>query len=143
MAAPIRTVSEASIGDAGEGTRMMAETATVDQVLYDALRYREVLGAVAVSCEGLVVGCAGVGSADADLVGALGASLIGAADRTARRLGAGQANDVSLNTSEGMIHVRRGPEFAVLLFTERCDAGAASAICGRALDRISAILAAS
>ena len=115
--------------------------ASIDDVLFEALRYEEVLGIVAVSREGLVVGSAGVARSDAELVGALGASLVGAADRTARRLGAGRASDLSVTTADGMFHVRSGDEFAVLLFTEPCDAGAACRVCGEAAEKLTAVLA--
>ena len=106
---------------------------TIDDVLFELLQYREVLGAVTISCEGLVVGSAGISPQDADVVGALGASLVGATDRSARRLGAGAVREFSLGTDGGMVHLRNGGEFAVLLFTERCDSVQATALCDRAL----------
>ena len=112
----------------------------VDRVLFGLLRYREVLGAVALSHDGLVVGCAGVPSADADRVGALGASLVGVAERTARRIGAGVVNDLSINTPDGMIHLRSGGDFAVMLLTDRCDSLAAGAICEAAVRDLTEIL---
>ena len=59
----------------------------IDRVLLGVLRYEEVLGVVAISSEGLVVGSAGISRQDADLVGALGAALVGAADRSVRHSG--------------------------------------------------------
>jgi predicted regulator of Ras-like GTPase activity (Roadblock/LC7/MglB family) len=105
----------------------------IDRFLFRLLRYEEVLGAVAISTEGLVVGSAGVSPQDADMVGALGAALVGAADRSARRLGAGAVREFSLGTEQGMVHLRNGGEFAVLLFTERCDPVAAGQVCEAAL----------
>lgn len=113
----------------------------IDDVLYKLLRYREVLGAVALSREGLVVGAAGVSRVDVERVGALGASLVGAAERTARRLGAGVADDISVNTSDGMLHLRSGGDFAVLLLSDRCDTLAAGAVCETAVTEIAEILA--
>jgi len=114
---------------------------SIDTILSETMQYAEVLGAVAVSREGLVVGSAGMAQGDADLVGAIGASLIGAAERTARRLGAGVADDISLHTSDGAIHVRSGGDFAVLLFTERCDTAAVADVCAAAVRRIGSVLA--
>ena len=113
---------------------------SVDDILFRLLRYQEVLGAVALSREGLVIGSAGVSRDDADRVGALSASLIGAADRTARRLGAVMADDISLNTPDGMLHLRSGGDFAVLLLTERCDSLAAGAVCEEAVREIQGLL---
>lgn len=115
--------------------------ATVDGVLLETLRYREVLGAVAVSREGLVVGSAGISREDAEVVGALGASLVGVGERTARRLGAGVAADLNLRTSEGAIHLRSGGDVAVVLFTEHCDSGAVSRLSEATVQRISGMLA--
>ena len=114
---------------------------SIDDVLFGLLRYREVLGAVVLSRDGLVVGSLGVSRTDADLVGALGASLVGAADRTARRLGAGVAGELCLNTSDGMLHVRNGGDFAVVLLTDRCDSLAAGTICQAAVEQIQGFLA--
>ena len=114
---------------------------SIDDVLFGLLRYREVLGAVVLSQDGLVVGSLGVSRTDADLVGALGASLVGAADRTARRLGAGVAGELCLNTSDGMLHVRNGGDFAVVLLTDRCDSLAAGTICQAAVEQIQGFLA--
>jgi len=119
---------------------MTDDGASIDQVLFKTLRYDEVLGAVAISREGLVVGRAGIGTDDAEVVGALGASLVGAAERTARRLGAGMAHDVNLNTADGMIHVQSGGDFAVVLFTERCDPLAIGALCESTVSEISGLL---
>lgn len=119
---------------------MTDDGASIDQVLFKTLRYDEILGAVAISREGLVVGRAGIGAEDAEVVGALGASLVGAAERTARRLGAGVAHDVSLNTADGMIHVQSGGDFAVVLFAQRCDPMAIGALCESTVSEISGLL---
>ena len=123
-------------GDAAENEGEKA----IDQALFGLLRYEEVLGAVAISSEGLVLGSAGISPRDAEMVGALGASLVGAADRSSRRLGAGEVREVSLGMDGGMVHVRNGGEFAVLLFTERCDAAAAGEICAEAARTIGSSL---
>ena len=114
---------------------------TIDDVLFGLLRYREVLGAVTISCEGLVVGSAGISPQDAEVVGALGAALVGATDRSARRLGAGPVQEFSLGTENGMVHLRNGGEFAILLFTERCDSMAATALCAEAVQSVGQLLA--
>ena len=118
----------------------MDERAGIDAILVELLRHREVLGAVALSREGLVVGSAGIGRADAELAGALGASLVGAAERTARRLGTGHAEQLCLHTADGMLHLRSGGDFAVLLLTERCDGLAAADLCAATIREIGALL---
>ena len=120
---------------------MSDEWQNVDQILAELLRYEEVLGAVALSREGLVVGSAVVSRQDAELIGALGASIVGAAERTARRLGAGVADGITINTADGMIHVRRAGDVAVMLFTEPCDALAINAACEATVHRIGEALA--
>ena len=119
---------------------MSEQWQTVDGLLGRLLRYREVLGAVAFSRDGLVVGSAGVPISDADRVGALGASLVGAAERTTRRLGAGVADEMSFSTEDGMVHVRRDGDLAIMLFTDRCDSLAAGAVCLATLDEMRGLL---
>jgi len=119
---------------------MMVDTGLVDTILLDLLTHEEILGAVAVSIDGLVVGSAGVNQSDAELAGALGASLVGAAERTARRLGAGLASDISIDTADGFIHVKSGGDFAVLVFSEKCDGVAVKQACGIAVDEIAKML---
>jgi predicted regulator of Ras-like GTPase activity (Roadblock/LC7/MglB family) len=119
---------------------MTDQLQSVDGLLSRLLRYREVLGAVAFSRDGLVVGSAGVPAGDADRVGALGASLVGAAERTTRRLGAGVAEEMSFGTGDGMVHVRRDGDLAVMLFTERCDGLAANAVCVATLEEMRGLL---
>jgi len=113
----------------------------VDKILADLLRYEEVLGAVALSREGLVVGSAVVSRQDAELVGALGASLVGAAERTARRLGAGVAEGMTIVTADGMIYLRHAGDVAVMLFMEPCDAIAVGEACEATVHRIGEALA--
>ena len=123
-----------------QATAEPTEAGTIDQILLDLLRYEEVLGAVAISREGLVLGNVGVDGEDADLVGALGASLAGAADRIARRLGAGTADDITINTENGTVHLRTGGEFAVVLFSERCDTFRAGELVRGAVQQIDGVL---
>lgn len=96
----------------------------MEQMLGDLLRYEEVLGAVVFSGEGLPLASAGVASADAELVGALGASMLGAVDRTSRRIGAGPVESMAMKVPEGMVHLWCGDELAVALFTEVCHSSA-------------------
>lgn len=112
----------------------------VDDVLVDLLRHEEILGALAVSVEGLVIGCAGIDGTDAELAGALGAALVGATERTIRRLGAGSASTVSIATSDGMIHVRSGGDFALIVFSEATDGSAVGEVCQGAITRIEQLL---
>jgi predicted regulator of Ras-like GTPase activity (Roadblock/LC7/MglB family) len=112
----------------------------IDDVLVELLRHEEILGAVAVSVEGLVIGCAGIDEDDAELAGALGAALVGATDRTVRRLGAGAPSTVSIATSDGMIHLRNGGDFALIIFSERTDGCAVGDVCQGAIKQIAGML---
>lgn len=93
----------------------------MEQELTDLLRHEEVLGAVVFSGEGLPLASAGVPHSDAELVGALGASLLGAVDRTSRRIGVGAVEAVTMCASEGMVHLWCGGDVAVAIFTDACD----------------------
>ena len=56
---------------AGKAEMSMSEVVGgVDDVLGDLLRHQEILGALAVSVEGLIIGCAGIDESDAELAGA-------------------------------------------------------------------------
>lgn len=118
----------------------MEESGSVENMLAELLEYEEILGVIAVSVEGLVMGAAGVTGEDIDLAAALGASLVGAAERTTRRLGAGVATGVSITTEEGMLHLRNGGEFALILFTEPCEAVAVNEACDSVMQRFSDVL---
>lgn len=97
------------------------DTLTVDQVLKSLLRYEEILGVIAVSVEGLVMGSAGIVESDIDMVSLLGSSLVGVAERSTRRLGTGSAVGLTLKTNDGMITVRNGGDFALMVFSSECD----------------------
>ena len=112
----------------------------METMLTELLRYEEILGVIAVSVEGLVMGTAGVVGEDVDLAAALGASLVGVAERTTRRLGAGAATGLSITTSDGMVHLRNGGEFALIIFTERCDGTLISDACDAAMRHVSEVL---
>lgn len=113
---------------------------SVDDVLVELLRHEEILGAVAVSVEGLIIGSAGIDEADAELAGALGAALVGATERTIRRLGAGGPSTVSIATNDGMIHLRNAGEFALIIFSERADGCAVGDACQGAINDIAGLL---
>jgi predicted regulator of Ras-like GTPase activity (Roadblock/LC7/MglB family) len=112
----------------------------VDDILVDLLAHEEILGALAVSVEGLVIGCAGIDGSDAELAGALAAALVGATERTIRRLGAGTASLVSIITSDGMIHLGSGGDVALIVFSEPTDGTAVGHVCRGAISRIEQLL---
>ena len=114
---------------------------SIDRILRDLLRYEEVLGAIAVSSDGLVVGSTSVSRDDAELAGALGATLVGAAARTAGELGAGVPEAVTLTMANGMLHAHGHGDVAVILFTDRCDAVVAARACQQAAEQIVGVLA--
>jgi len=97
-------------------------TTSVDVILRTLLAYDEVVGVVAVNTDGLVMGSAGMTETDVDIVSLLGASLTGVAERTTRRLGTGSALGLSLITTDGMITIGNGGDFAVMVFSAHCDA---------------------
>jgi predicted regulator of Ras-like GTPase activity (Roadblock/LC7/MglB family) len=113
---------------------------TIDDILFDLLRHEEILGVLAVSVEGLVIGCAGIDGADAEMAGALGAALVGATERTIRRLGAGIGSTMSIATTEGMIHLRSGGDVALMVFSETADGNAVGEVCQGAITRIEQVL---
>lgn len=116
------------------------EPRDMQSVLNELLRYEEILGVIAVSVEGLVMGTAGVTGEDVDLAAALGASLVGVAERTTRRLGAGAATGLSISTGDGLMHLRNGGDFALIVFSESCDTTLVNAVCDEAVRRLSEVL---
>lgn len=112
----------------------------LEAMLADLLKYREILGVIAVSVEGLVMGTAGVIGEDVDLAAALGASLVGVAERTTRRLGAGAATGLSISTGDGMMHLRNGGDFALIVFSEHCDSTLISEACENAMRQVAEVL---
>lgn len=130
-----------TLDEAGKAEQGMSDVVGgVDDVLVELLGHEEILGALAVSIEGLVIGCAGIDGTDAELAGALGAALVGATERTIRRLGAGAASTVSIVTSDGMIHLRSGGDFALIVFSEPTDGTAVGQVCQGAISRIEQLL---
>jgi predicted regulator of Ras-like GTPase activity (Roadblock/LC7/MglB family) len=119
---------------------MSDDAQPMEELLSELLRYEEILGVIAVSVEGLVMGTAGVTGEDIDLAAALGASLVGVAERTTRRMGAGAATGLTIATGEGQMHLRNGGEFALILFTENCDSTLVSQACDEAMHRFADVL---
>lgn len=94
---------------------------TVNAALQELLRYKEILGAIAVSVDGLVIGSAGVEEEDADFLAVLGSSLVGVAERSIRRIDAGSAVSMSIVASDGMLTVCNGGSFARVILSEQGD----------------------
>ena len=113
---------------------------TVDQILKGLLAFDEVLGVLAVNVEGLVMGSAGLVESDVDVVSLLGASLVGVAERSTRRMGIGSAVGLSLVTNDGMITVRNGGDFALMAFTDMCDSTALHEAMSYPMEQIAGIL---
>ena len=86
------------------------------------------------------MGTAGVIGEDVDLAAALGASLVGVAERTTRRLGAGAATGLSISTGDGMMHLRNGGDFALIVFSEHCDSTLISEACENAMRQVAEVL---
>jgi predicted regulator of Ras-like GTPase activity (Roadblock/LC7/MglB family) len=113
---------------------------TVNEILSGLLAYEEILGVVAVNVEGLVMGSAGLFDTDIDLVSLLGASLVGVAERSTRRLGAGSAIGMNIMTGSGMITLRNGGDFALMVFTAPCDSTVLHDVLSRPMAQIAQIL---
>lgn len=113
---------------------------SVSQILTDLLAYDEILGVVAVNVEGLVMGSVGLIEADIDLVSLLGASLVGVAERSTRRLGAGSAISMNIMTGSGMITVRNGGDFALMVFSAPCDSTALHDVLSRPMAQMAQLL---
>ncbi len=116
------------------------QTVSVDGVLKGLLQYDEVLGALAVTVEGLVMGSAGLVESDVDVVSLLGASLVGVAERSTRRMGIGSAIGLSLMTADGMITVRNGGDFALMVFSSPCDSTALNEAMIQPMEQIASVL---
>lgn len=114
--------------------------ATVNSVLHDLLRYEEILGAIAVSVEGLVIGSAGVEEEDADFLSVLGSSLAGVAERSIRRIGAGSALSMSITANDGMVTIRNAGSFALTILGEQTDSSLVVSASQAALAEIAMIL---
>jgi len=123
-----------------DSTGSLDEPQAMESLLNDLLRYDEILGVIAVSVEGLVMGTAGVSGEDIDLAAALGASLVGVAERTTRRMGAGAATGLTISTGDGVMHLRNGGEFALIVFSDRCDSALIDEACDDAMRRFAEVL---
>lgn len=131
-------ITEAAEHQVREG---VAESqATVNSVLHELLRYEEILGVVAVSVEGLVIGSAGFEEDDADFLSVLGSSLVGVAERSARRIGAGSALSMAMVANDGMVTVRNAGSFALTIVSERTDVALLTTVSQAALNQVAAIL---
>jgi predicted regulator of Ras-like GTPase activity (Roadblock/LC7/MglB family) len=98
---------------------MSDEPRTVRSLLTELIEHDAVLGAIAVTAEGLVMAAAGIEDDEAEMIGALGASLVGVAERTIRRLGSSTgAQTVSVGTSEGTVQIWAKDEIALIVLTE-------------------------
>ena len=117
-----------------------SQATTVNSVLHDLLRYEEILGAIAVSVDGLVIGSAGVEEEDADFLSVLGSSLVGVAERSTRRIGAGSALSMSIVANDGMVTVRNAGSFALTILSEQADASLVVTASQAALTEIATIL---
>ena len=112
---------------------------TVNSVLHDLLRYEEILGAIAVSVDGHVIGPAGVEEA-ADFLSVLGSSLAGVAERSTRRIGVGSELSLSITANDGMVTVRNAGSFALTILSEQTASSLVVAASQTALAEIAMIL---
>lgn len=121
---------------------MIGGSEAIQRLLNHLLDRDEVLGAVAASSEGLVLGVAGVPGDEAAALAALGASLAGVAQRTTARLCGGKPGLLTISSSDGMIHVRGEEDVALVVLTERCDATPLSLACETAIEALCSLFVA-
>jgi predicted regulator of Ras-like GTPase activity (Roadblock/LC7/MglB family) len=118
---------------------MTSGAALIQRVLDGLLERDEVLGIVATTRDGLVLGSAGIPDDQAVLVAALGAPLAGVAAQVIGRLGGEMAKSLSVNSPSGMVHVAGTPDLALVVLTDRCDLGPLASACDDAIGELSAI----
>jgi predicted regulator of Ras-like GTPase activity (Roadblock/LC7/MglB family) len=102
-------------------TQIDERSTTVDALLHELLAYEEIYGALAVNSEGLVLGSSGLVESDIDVISLMGASLVGVSERAAHRLGTRSPIGLSVVTEDGMITIRNGGTFALMVFSTQCD----------------------
>jgi len=93
----------------------------VQAILNQLFDRDDVLGVVAASREGLVLAVAGMPAEQAALVAALGAPLASVSERALERLGGNQPELLTIDSADGMIHVRGGRDLVLIALTERCE----------------------
>lgn len=118
---------------------MSSGAALIQRILNELLERDEVLGIVATTQDGLVLGSAGIPEDQAVLVAALGAPLAGVAAQVIGRLGGDVAQSLSVNSPSGMVHVAGTPELALVVLTDRCELGPLANACDDAIEELSAI----
>ena len=122
-------------------TQLDERSTVVDALLRDLLAYEEIFGAVAVNSEGLVLGSAGLVEADVDVISLMGASLVGVTERATHRLGTRPPIGLSVVTEEGMITIRNGGTYALMVFSVQCDSVALLELLREPADQIGQMLA--
>ena len=97
------------------------------------------LGVVAASREGLVLGSAGMPREQATLIAALGAPLASVAESVMDRLGGSRPELLSIDSADGMIHVRGTRDIALIALTDRCERGPLLPLFEQAIDDLAAL----
>ncbi len=90
------------------------------QIFPDLLWYQEILGAVAVASDGMVIDSTGLSSEDTHLLASLAGSVLAVADRTAHHLGTAGTDAVCMTAGDGMLHLRQRDGVTLIVVTERC-----------------------
>lgn len=83
----------------------------MEDALLELLDYRDVLGAVASTTDGLVIAAAGMGDEDAEVVAAAGSAL-------AKALSGAQEHDGDVSVRSGEIHVVVDRDLMLVTLTE-------------------------
>jgi predicted regulator of Ras-like GTPase activity (Roadblock/LC7/MglB family) len=100
---------------------MIGGAEAIQRQLQDLFARPDVLGVVAASRDGLVLGAVGMPADQAGLIAALGAPLASVADRAMERLGERAPNLLSISSPDGMLHVRGTRDLALIVLTDRCE----------------------
>ena len=100
---------------------MTAGVQTIQQRLQELFDHAEVLGVVAASRDGLVLGAVGMPADQAGLIAALGSPLANVAERAMERLGEREPELLSISSPDGMLHVRGTPDLVLIVVTDRCE----------------------
>ena len=119
---------------------MTGEAEEIQAVLHGVLECADVLGVVATSREGLVLGAAGVPSDHAELIAALGWPLARVAERTMERLGGGSPELISIVSGDGAIHVCGAGDLALIVLTDRRAIDPLKSLFNHAAERLSVVV---
>ena len=119
---------------------MLTGAEAIQGQLRNLFDHPNVLGVVAASRDGLVLGAVGMLEEQAGLLAALGAPLASVAERAMERLGERAPDLLSISSADGMLHVQGSRELAVIILTDRCEMAPLAELINAAMRELSAVL---